>query len=218
MSAATTLVDYYAQRAAEYERVYEKPERQADLATLRTMLRNELAGQDVLEVACGTGYWTQVISSTANSVRAVDINPAVLELARAKNYPRRNVTFEEQDTYQLSLAGHFTAGLAAFWWSHIPKSELSSFLGQFHRTLGPGALVVFIDNRFVPGNSTPLARWDDEGNSYQLRTLANGTRHEVLKNFPSEQELRNVLRDVAVSLEYQPLEYYWHIAYRTPID
>ena len=31
MSSAATLVDYYAKRAAEYERIYEKAERQEDL-------------------------------------------------------------------------------------------------------------------------------------------------------------------------------------------
>jgi demethylmenaquinone methyltransferase/2-methoxy-6-polyprenyl-1,4-benzoquinol methylase len=34
--------------------------------------------------------------------------------------------------------------------------------------------VVFIDNMFVPGNSTPLSRTDDRGNTYQQRSLDDG--------------------------------------------
>jgi ubiquinone/menaquinone biosynthesis C-methylase UbiE len=209
------LVDYYAQRAREYERIYDKPERQADLAALRKIIRDQLTGHDVLEVACGTGYWTEVIAGTAASVVAIDINREVLEVARAKNFPKHNVTIEQRDVYRLSLApDRFTAGLGAFWWSHVPKRRLDDFLQQFHRSLQPNALVVFIDNRFVAGSSTPIARVDDEGNSYQTRTLDNGVSYDVLKNFPNESEVRNVVSRFANSVEYTALDYYWCLAYR----
>ena len=57
--AGTDLVSYYSRRAAEYERIYRRPERQTDLSTLRQMLSDELRGRDILEIACGTGYWTE---------------------------------------------------------------------------------------------------------------------------------------------------------------
>ena len=49
---------YYAQRAEAYERVYFKPERQADLRAMEAWLPGPFAGRRVLEVACGTGWWT----------------------------------------------------------------------------------------------------------------------------------------------------------------
>ena len=52
-----TMPRYYAQRAAEYERVFDKPHRQADIATLKAWLRDQFAGRRVLEVATGTGFW-----------------------------------------------------------------------------------------------------------------------------------------------------------------
>ena len=39
-----SLADYYARRAAEYERIYAKPERQADLAALRSRIAGLFAG------------------------------------------------------------------------------------------------------------------------------------------------------------------------------
>ena len=86
MSEKTDLVDYYAKRANEYERIYQKPERQKDLANLRKLFRQAFAGHSVLEIACGTGYWTQVVAETAKSITATDINDDVLQIARAKNY------------------------------------------------------------------------------------------------------------------------------------
>src|SRR5712692_10327984 len=65
MTANREMREYYARRAVEYERVYAKPERQDDLARLRRLLQADLAGHDVLEIACGTGYWTTAIAETA---------------------------------------------------------------------------------------------------------------------------------------------------------
>src|SRR5688572_19001903 len=56
------LHTYYSKRAGEYERIYEKPERQSDLAKLKDVVRSFFASHVVLEVACGTGYWTQIIA------------------------------------------------------------------------------------------------------------------------------------------------------------
>src|SRR5207302_8191007 len=72
------LPGYYAARAAEYERIYEKPERQRDLARLRELIPAYFAGRDVLDVACGTGYWTQWIAPGARRVTAIDINVETL--------------------------------------------------------------------------------------------------------------------------------------------
>jgi ubiquinone/menaquinone biosynthesis C-methylase UbiE len=215
MSEKTDLVDYYAKRANEYERIYQKPERQKDLAGLRKLFRQILAGHDVLEIACGTGYWTQIISQTAKSVTATDINEEVLQIARAKNYADK-VIFEKVDAFNLSLShqNNFTAGLAAAWWSHLRKAQIRDFLFQFHRLFSPGSTIVFMDNRFVPGSNTPITRTDAEGNTYQLRKLENGDEHEVLKNFPSEKEVREIIADLAAEISWTELQYYWFLTYK----
>jgi hypothetical protein len=54
------------------------------------------------------------------------------------------------------------------------------------RRLEPGARVVVLDNSFVQTSSTAhFAAAMNEGNSYQDRTLDDGSVHEVLKNFPT---------------------------------
>lgn len=78
----------------------------------------------------------------------------------------------------------------------------------------PGALLIFMDNRFVAGSSTPISRADDEGNTHQLRMLDDGTRHEVLKNFPSENEVRQMLSGLATEIVWTQLPCYWFLSYR----
>jgi demethylmenaquinone methyltransferase/2-methoxy-6-polyprenyl-1,4-benzoquinol methylase len=88
-------------------------------------------------------------------------------------------------------------------------AETESFLRAFFARLQPGARVLFLDNRFVAGSSTPLARTDADGNTFQLRRLADGSTHEVLKNFPDEAELRTVLQPHAARVEWEASDYYW---------
>jgi len=210
MNDLSTLVDYYAQRAAEYERIYQKPERQDELRQLEEFVRTALAGRDVLEVACGTGYWTAVAATTAGRIAALDVNPAVLEIDRHKPIEPGKVSFQIGDAYQLPASAHVcNAALVAFWWSHVPRERLTEFLSGLRQALRPGAVVVFLDNTFVPGNSTPLSRTDANGNTYQQRSLDSGQTFEVLKNYPGDEELRDATRGWLSSVELKRLTYYW---------
>ena len=81
---SNSMEHYYQARAPEFESVYEKPERQADLAKLRSWLEKETRGATVLEIACGTGYWTGVAVAVARAITATDFNAGPLEIARSK--------------------------------------------------------------------------------------------------------------------------------------
>jgi SAM-dependent methyltransferase len=209
------LREYYARRASEYERVYAKPERQGDLARLTTLVRDALCGHDVLEVACGTGYWTRVIAQVAHSVVATDSTPETIAVAQAKEYPRGLVRFEVADAFALgNVGGPFTAGFAGFWWSHVPRERLAVFLESLHRAVGPRGLIVVADNLYVEGSNSPIMRRDDDGNTYQHRTLDSGQQFEVLKNFPTEAELREVLQGHARDVSVTSFTNYWCMTYR----
>jgi demethylmenaquinone methyltransferase/2-methoxy-6-polyprenyl-1,4-benzoquinol methylase len=215
LAGSRDLLAYYRRRAREYERVYEKPERQADLAALRSLVSREMEGHEVLEIACGTGYWTRVCAGRARSVLAVDLAEETLEIAQAKEYPFGKVRFGRADAYRLEeIPDDFTAGLACFWWSHVPLERLAEFLAGWHRRLGPGARVVFVDNRYVEGSSTPISRTDARGNTYQTRRLADGSSHEVLKNFPSGDELLRAIQGASQDARLVEFPYYWCLSYR----
>jgi demethylmenaquinone methyltransferase/2-methoxy-6-polyprenyl-1,4-benzoquinol methylase len=211
--SGTELSRYYAARAREYERIYDKPERQPDLERLKRAIPRYFAGADVLEIACGTGYWTQFIAPVARKVTAIDINAETLAIARSKPIPPERIKFEVRDVYDLPRDETFTAAFAGFWWSHVPRADLGGFIGSLHRALRPGATVVVLDNRYVEGSSTPVSRVDADGNSYQRRRLDDGSEHEVLKNFPTETELRSALDSFASAIEYTAYDHYWLLKY-----
>jgi SAM-dependent methyltransferase len=214
-AAEAGLLDYYRRRAGEYEAIYAKPERQADLAFLEKEIPARLRGARVLEVACGTGYWTERVARGAAKIVATDAAEEPMRIARSKSYPEGVVRFELADAYALDARlGRFDAGLAVFWWSHVPRQRAAEFLDSFHGCLTGGARVLLMDNVYAEGSSTPICEVDAQGNTYQMRRLADGSRLRVLKNFPSADELRERLAPHAASFAFETLQYYWLAEYR----
>ncbi len=208
------MAAYYAQRAASYERIYHKPERQADLHAMTAWLTLQFSQRRVLEVAYGTGWWTPHGAANAARWLATDLNPETLAVARAKAMPAC-VAFRTADAYSLNdLNGEtFDAAFAGFWWSHVPLARLQPWLARLHAHLEPGARVVLLDNRFVPGSSTPISRQDEHGNTYQERVLDDGSHHEVLKNFPTPEQACAALGPRAHAPQWLHHEHYWILSY-----
>jgi ubiquinone/menaquinone biosynthesis C-methylase UbiE len=210
----TDMPDYYAKRAQEYERIYEKPERQEDITRVRGLLSDAFAGMRVLDVSCGTAFWTSAFSSSAKSVVGCDINEEVLDIARQKAWHGAHVNFIKADSYVLpKFERSFDAAFSGFWWSHIPKKKLPEFLIGLHRCLEGGAKVVFIDNRYVEGSSTPLSRTSADGDTFQTRRLSDGSVHEVLKNFPTSEELLESVASLSERATVETTRYFWILTY-----
>ncbi|MBX7153064.1 class I SAM-dependent methyltransferase [bacterium] len=208
------MIDYYAKRAHEYEKLYHRPERQEDLNRLIAGVQQSLAGRSILEIACGTGYWTYQLSMVAKRILATDINEEVLAVARAKDYAHHNVEFFQRDLNNLNeFAAQFDSGFGGFIWSHFLLKELPAFLESFHRLFKSGSRMVFLDNCYVEGSSTPIAFHDSDGNSYQQRKLEDGSIHTVVKNFPSEAFVRQLLQSSAKEIRWQTFHYFWMLSY-----
>jgi len=82
------IVAYYRRRAGEYEEIYDWKDynRQEEQGLIVEAIKDYLARRRVLEVACGTGYWTKILSETAERIVATDIGEEVIELAKLKKY------------------------------------------------------------------------------------------------------------------------------------
>jgi len=70
-----------------------------------------------------------------------------------------------------------------------------------------------VDNQYVEGSNTPLSATDSDGNTYQDRRLADGSRHRVLKNFPTQADLRNAVGNIATDIRVVDFTYYWCLSY-----
>jgi len=204
---------YFAARATYYDLVYLKPERTQDLAFLHQHIPARLSGRSVLEVACGTGYWTQFIAPRVPSMAATDWTPEPLNFARLRPHTE-NVTFSEADAFALPTSlGLFQAAFAGLWFSHVPISARAAFLRSLHTRLVPGSRVLFLDNSEVQCDELPIVERDAEGNTHQHRPLPDGTQHRVLKNFPKVKELEALVATQACAVQHTQLDNFWLFEY-----
>ena len=65
----------------------------------------------------------------------------------------------------------------------------------------------------MPASSLPISRRDEDGNTYQLRTLDDGSTYEVVKNFPSADAAIAALGPRAHDARWIAHEYYWVLVY-----
>ena len=208
-------VQFYAKSAANHDRIYDRPERQSDLERMRGHVAEVLRGHTVLELACGTGYWTRILADVADKVVATDINPEMVAMATLRALPADKVSLRVADAYDLPAdIGDFTAVFIGFWWSHVKREEQEKFLAQLKAKVGKDMFIVLLDDAYVEGSSETVARTDLEGNTYQIRVAPDGDRYEIPKTYPSDSALRKKLASSVREIKIVRLEYYWMLTCR----
>ncbi|SMC03038.1 Methyltransferase domain-containing protein [Sulfobacillus thermosulfidooxidans DSM 9293] len=208
---------YYRARAPEYEKVYKRSEQvcEHELLELRDAMTRLFSDKSILEVACGTGYWTQFLAQVASHIVAVDKSQEMLQIAKNKNLDARTVRFCLGDAYNLNnLPGDFDGGVANFWLSHVPKCRIHEFLDHWHARLGRDAIVFMADNVYMDGVGGELISKASDKNTYKMRTLEDGRTYEVLKNYYSQDELRSLFYPYADGLQIHVGQCYWWLSYR----
>src|SRR5215813_8271718 len=126
-----SMEDYYRERATVYDEFYQVGRRKDDLTSLKDWLTGQVQGATILEVAAGTGYWTEVAAPVAKAITATDYNPETLAIA-AQRRLGPHVTLLAVDAYELpEFVTAFDAGMAMLWWSHVDIRRRAEFLGQF---------------------------------------------------------------------------------------
>ena len=184
------MVKYYKDRAKEYEEIYEwrDPQRQEEQELMESELKKAFKGRRLLDIGCGTGYWTQRISTVAKSILGIDINDAVLEVARSKEYGCPT-EYRVMDAYNMKLERKYDGVLASFMLSHVLKQDIPGWLNHIHSVLEPGASVFIADNTYIEGVGGKLQTKPGDPNTYKLRTLNDGSQHLIVKNYFTAEEL-----------------------------
>jgi SAM-dependent methyltransferase len=210
----TGMEDYYRERSPWYDLLYRTPEWQDELGRLQRWVARRTAGRSVLEVAAGTGFWTAAAARRAEAIVAADYNAEPLAIA-AKRGLGPHVTFLAADAYALpTFDCAFEVGMAHLWWSHVDKRRERQFLFHFAARLRAGAELLMIDQRYSKNDSMPAFRRDRAGNRYELRSLENGRVFQVIKNYPTPEQLRASMSDLCEEVEVTSLRYFWALRAR----
>lgn len=207
---------YYAARSDVYDETAGYLDRDAEALRepVKARYRELFKGKNVLEIACGSGYWTQVLGETADFVLAVDINEEIMRHAvlRCRDLP--NVRFQLADAFTLAGVPYgFDAAVAIWWYSHMPRRRIPEFLAALANCSKPGAMIMFVDQLPYDGFERTT---DENGDTLETRTLPGGSSFSVIKNFPSEVELRSMLSGFGEDICYtaRPEEGNWEVVWR----
>jgi protein-L-isoaspartate O-methyltransferase len=210
------LVNYYNERASVFDLTsgYADAEAEKLREPIKARFRETFRERRVLEIACGSGYWTNVLAEAAESVLAIDISRSLLDQAQKRCAHQPNVRLQLADAFTLEgVPGGFDAAFAHGWWSHMPKKNIRTFLTALHSKLMLGALVFFNDQLPYDGF---YRKQDADGNTLEQRILPNAGSFMIVKNFPDEKEITNALSPFAEDIKYTqpPKEDHWEVVYR----
>ena len=204
--------NYYDLRASEYEQIYfrEVPERRKEIEDEVERLKELTKGKSVLELACGTGYWTSRISESAKSIVASDLSEQMLNEAKKKQY-HCPIQFVQADLYNLPFQPHSCdILLLGFWFSHEPKQNYDNLLKSLSHLINQNGTIWMIDNNPPAEGDVNLSTGKDEfGNNYKTRYLDDGTEFTILKNYFEKAELLAVFTGKFEIIDFIYKKYYW---------
>jgi SAM-dependent methyltransferase len=218
MKEIDAIIRYYADIVPQYERLagYQDPEAEKLREEMKTRWQASLQGKRVLEIACGTGYWTETIAEVAEELVATDINENMLVVARERLKKHANITFVKADAYTLeNVEGMYSGAFAHWWWSHIPKKKVRPFLETLRTKLEDGSPVLFSDHLPDYCDVNFRISYNDDGDRIEERIMKkSGHKHYVIKNFLTEEEALEYLSGIATDMQYTAYKNHWELFYR----
>ena len=191
-----TLIDeqirYYRQRAPEYDEWFHRQGRydhgpeharlwQQEIAAVRDALDGLRPSGRILELACGTGLWTEQLARYEGAMTAIDASPEVLALNRAR-VRSAAVRYHQCDIFAWVPDETFDFIFFGFWLSHVPPARFAAFWDVLRAALAPGGTVFLIDNRFHT-DSSARNHVSDPGRVTQRRELNDGRAFDIVKVF-----------------------------------
>jgi 2-polyprenyl-3-methyl-5-hydroxy-6-metoxy-1,4-benzoquinol methylase len=182
-------VDYYRRRAGEYDvTAY------GDVAAARGRIARLVAEMrptgSVLEIACGTGLWTEALAGRAETLTAIDAAPEVVAIARDR-VRSTNVSFEIADVFSWAPDARFDVIFFSAWLSHVPMNRFDQFWELLRGLLSEDGRVLFIDEHVDEREKEAYVAGRDE---IVERRLRDGGTFRVIKNFVDPERLERRLR------------------------
>jgi len=210
--------DYYRARAGEYENWWfrrgrydhgaEANERWFDDVRRAHEALDEFApAGKVLELACGTGLWTQRLAPHASSLTALDASEEVLAIARAKLADER-IEFLQADIFAWEPSDRYDVCFFGFWLSHVPEELAAPFWAKVRRALAPGGRVFLVDSAVNERGSARDHRGPATGERLETRRLDDGREFRIVKHWFEGPALQRSLEELGWSARIEASDYF----------
>lgn len=197
-------IDYYRARAAEYDQWFYRQGRYdhgetlnrqwlAEADTVRQALHQLPPTPNVLELACGTGIWTQALLKRSEYITAIDAAAEVIEINRYKLKHNPGISYLQDDLFAWEPAQAYDLVFFSFWLSHVPADKLDPFLDKVRRATRPGGRLFIIDSRLSPSASAHDHALQQAHETTHRRRLNDGREFDIVKVYYTPDDLRATL-------------------------
>jgi demethylmenaquinone methyltransferase/2-methoxy-6-polyprenyl-1,4-benzoquinol methylase len=162
----------------------------------------------VLELACGTGIWTEKLLPLASGVTALDGAAETLAL-NARRLRSSRVRYIEADLFQWRPGECFDTVFFGFWLSHVPPDRFAEFWRLVRSCLAPGGRVFFIDSRPEQTSSAIDQQSPEPETVQQRRRLNDGREFQIYKIYYNPDRLTERLRTLGWCFDIRQSERYF---------
>lgn len=212
-------LEYYRARAAEYDQWWlrqgrydrgaaENGEWFSDSAAVVAALEQFGPAGRILELASGTGIWSEKLLPFASQLTLVDGSHEMLAIAASK-LRSPQVHYINADLFQWRPQGQFDTVFFSFWLSHVPPERFEGFWQLINDCLAPGGRVFFLDSRHEQ-TSTAIDHQLPGRESIQLqRRLNDGREFRIYKIFYQPEELQQKLGELGWSISVDTTSRYF---------
>lgn len=193
-------IDYYRARAGEYDEWFLRQGRYdhgeefnrrwfEQAAQVRAALDAFAPRGDVLEIACGTGLWSEHLARHAEHLTAIDSSEEVIAINRQRLEGQGHVSYEQADIFSWQPPKRYDAIFFSFWLSHVPADCFDSFWQKVRLALKDDGRFFVVDslyNHTTTANNHVLRGRDS---AVQDRKLNDGRSYRIVKIYYEPEEL-----------------------------
>jgi SAM-dependent methyltransferase len=212
-------ISYYESRAREYDEWFFRRGRYdrgrelnerwfAEAGQVRLALHDFKPTGRVLEIACGTGLWTQQILPYAGRITALDAVPEMLAINRER-LAASKVSYLRADVFEWQPDGMYDVVFFGFWLSHVPAERFRAFWDLVGRALKPNGRVFFIDSRYEPTSTAKDHALGDSPPGIVVRRLNDGREFRIVKIFYETNRLTSQLNELGWNFDIKATPTYF---------
>lgn len=222
MSIDTILqeqIAYYRARAGEYDQWflrlgrYDRGEELnqawfSEVGELRAWLGQQGPLGDTLELACGTGWWSEQLVQYASSLTAVDASPEVIKLNKQR-LGRDDVRYLQADLFTWQAAEQYDCIFFSYWLSHVPHERFDNFWQRVKNMLKPNGRIILIDSLRTPLSTAVNHELQAPEDPIQVRKLNDGQQFNIIKIYYTPDELTARLAPLGLRAELNQTKDYF---------
>ena len=220
---------YYRERAGEYDEWFLRKGRYNHGAKENAQWFSEIHFLEkkldefgpkgrILEIACGTGFWTQKLLRYSHEITALDASEEAITMNREKCTPH-HPDYLVADIFSWRPIESYDVVFFSFWLSHVPPGLFADFWNLVRSCISEDGRVFFIDSSSSQRHYTEVHKFPCPArNEYIVgRRLNSGRTFRIIKVRFEPENLSENLLELGWNISVFETQEYFIFGYGNPM-